>query len=77
MTRTFSLVPALRAGALLGLACLLLSGCATFSHRYVVRDFCELAPNLKAHRKDTDNTQRELDNYRELYRRRCPDGKWR
>jgi hypothetical protein len=66
MTRIYSLV----------LAALLLSGCATFMPRYVVRDFCELSPEGQAHRKDTPKTQRWFDDYRELYRRRCPNGKW-
>lgn len=76
MTRICNLVLSLRLSAILALVGLL-SGCATFAPRYVVRDFCELAPNMRAHRKDTFGTKRELDAYRELYRKRCPQGKWR
>jgi hypothetical protein len=69
MMRIYRLVPIL-------LVALALNGCATMKMHYLVRDFCELSPEGKAHRKDTPGTQRWFNGYRELYRRRCPQGKW-
>jgi hypothetical protein len=66
MMRTFSLLT-------LSFA---LSGCLGSGTRFTDQDFCQLAMELKPHRLDTPKTQKQLDTYRQFYRKQCPDGKW-